>query len=499
MGEVVKKTCKYIKTRLEYISPKEWAIFLTAVFVLSIMPLLILGKYVYPCADDYTFGSRCYFVWKDTHSVFMTVLQACRGSIDLFFEWAGCFSSSFFMILQPAVFGDKYYHLTPLIMIGIVSVGTTFFFHALLGKGLQGNHWQVQSIVMLLLFAIIQGAPGPNQAYFWYNGATHYTLMYGFWMLLMGTVILFLLTTEKKKKIAYLVVSSILGIIVGAGNYLTALNGALLYAFLLLVLVVVKKFKEKILILIPVFFYFLSFILSVTAPGNKVREAGSAGMNPLKAILVSFYYLFNYCFGQWMGWMQIVTLCFVGIIFGKMSKKMKFDFSYPLLVIGLLMGLAAAMMTPCLFGMGNIEGERITTVVYTVFMVYLTLGVCYVTGWISQRTTQIKTEGFVYNLALITCLLILVVGYVITVIPEPQTFTTSEAVRELVTGEAKQYGETLEKRTKVYHSGEKNLIVDKLPVQPPLLYTTDIQSDPQDWENLGVCRFFGLESVQTKK
>lgn len=485
-----------------FVTPKNLAILNTVLFVVTLIPLFLLANYVFPCADDYTFGSRCHFVWVETHSVLATMLQAIRGSIDLFFSWAGCLSSSFFMIIQPAVFGERIYCITPYLMLGIVCIGSTLLLHVLGRRLCKESFWYVQSIAMLFLIAVIQCAPGPEQAYFWYNGAAHYTLMYGFFTVLCGVIILLLVAEDKKKKIVYALLATILGIIVGGGNYLTALNGILLSICLIAGLICSKKVKKNSILFLPLLFYYTMFFLSVLAPGNKVREAGSEGMAPLKAVFVSFYYLFNYCFGKWMNWMQILMLVFAVIVFWNMAKKTEFEFPYPVFVVVTLMGLAAAMMTPCLFGMGNIEAGRITTVVYTVFLLYLLISVCYVTGWVQKHMTITTGEisfSMPSQMAIVLCLGLLALGTVITMIPEPESFTSSEAIRELRSGEAAAYRQTMERRSKAYRSGEKDLVVEKLEVHPLLLYTSDIQEDPMDWENQGICRFFNLNSVRVEQ
>lgn len=37
-----------------------------------------------------------------------------------------------------------------------------------------------------------------------------------------------------------------------------------------------------------------------------------------------------------------------------------------------------------------------------------------------------------------------------------------------------------------------------MPAQPVLLYFSDIKEDVLDWENRGLCRFYGLEGVRVK-
>ena len=52
---------------------------------------------------------------------------------------------------------------------------------------------------------------------------------------------------------------------------------------------------------------------------------------------------------------------------------------------------------------------------------------------------------------------------------------------------------------KIYRSGEKSIVVESLPAEPVLLYFSDIKEDPEDWENRGLCRFYGIDSVRVEK
>ena len=133
----------------------------------------------------------------------------------------------------------------------------------------------------------------------------------------------------------------------------------------------------------------------------------------------------------------------------------------------------------------------------------------YVTGWVrrkadaaSERKEQTAKEmHFSVNevWCILGCLLFFAFASVITVIPEPHYFTLSSALTDLTNGSAKAYGNTMKERAVLYNSGEKDIAVEPLPTQPQLLYFSDIKEDPEDWENLGLCRFYGIDSVRVKK
>ena len=487
----------------EFFTPKNIAIILTIIYVLSLVPLLMLAGYDYPCADDYTFGSRCRFIWEETHSVWQLLKQAVTAAGWYYINWAGCFSSSFFMVLQPAIYGEQFYAITPYLMLGIMSFGTIYFVHALMTKCLKCNVWYVQSILMVMLLVIVQCNMGAVEAYFWYNGASHYTLMYGFSMFLYGTIIMFLMERKKAKRIIYIVISCILAIIVGGGNYLTSLNAALVFVFLVLGLILFGAFAKNKGILLPVICLYVSFLASVLAPGNSVRAEGSAGLSPIKAVILSFYYMFNYCMSEWTTWFVILCMVIVAVIFWNAAGKMEFEFKYPVVVAAGMFCMTAAAITPCLYGMGNIEAKRIKSIIFTMYILCLTLTICYVTGWLRKQFSYLIVEKTIYTnnskIVLMTVMALIAAGYVLTATPEPDTFTTSEALVESFSGEAKAYGEVMKVRTQMYRSGEKNLVVPRVPTNPKLLFVSDVKENPDDWENEGVCRFFELESVQLEK
>ena len=150
---------------------------------------------------------------------------------------------------------------------------------------------------------------------------------------------------------------------------------------------------------------------------------------------------------------------------------------------------------------------------FTMYILILTLCVGYVTGWVRKKWDALsagsikkqmsrETENR-FSISAIWCLTgcILFFGFagMISIIPEPHYFTFSSALTDLGNGSAQAYRHALEERTELYRSGEKNIVVEPLPAQPALLYFSDIKADSEDWENRGVCRFYGLESVKVKE
>ncbi len=494
----------------KFITPANLLFFFIILYVASLIPLFLIGCYNYPVADDYTFGAACRNVWIESHSIISVIIRAATRAWEYYLNWAGCMSSSFFMALQPGVFGESLYKITPFLMIGITSISMVFFMRAVFIKFLKGNSYLVYSITVFMLFVMIQCMPEPAEGLFWYNGSLHYTFMNGISLVLYGVLISALLEKNVRRKRRDFIISAILGFIVGLGNFMTALNAGIVFALLILAIIIGKKFKEQRLIIIPSVVFYLAFIINVTAPGNTVRAATSNGMNPIKAIFASFYYVLDYCLGDWSGWVVLIFVIITATLFWNISKGVDFNFPYPLFVVALNYCILAAMITPPLYGSGNIEAGRIKSLIFIMYILLLTLTVCYVTGWAQKRlegagiaTFKVSKEVTLSpnsKAAVIACIAFLFIGSVLCVIPNPEYYTFSMAAVDLLNGNAKAYAEAMQERIEIYNdSAGMDVEVAALSVKPKLLCTSDISEDSEDWINLGVCRFYGLNSVRVSK
>ena len=88
------------------IKMKHVTIAFIVIYVLTILPILFLGIYDYPCADDYSYASATRQVWLQSHSVWQVLKEAAATSASRYQTWQGTFTSIFFMALQPAIWTE---------------------------------------------------------------------------------------------------------------------------------------------------------------------------------------------------------------------------------------------------------------------------------------------------------------------------------------------------------------------------------------------------------
>ena len=493
---------KWIKRIQKLLTPKRLAVFLTVVYVVSLVPLLWIAKYNYPSADDYTNGSRCHQIWEMGGSVFRVIGEALLRTVDEWFTWRGCYTSSFLSALPPNIWGDNLYFLTPWLVLLTLSGSMLYLLHEILVKAMKADQYTSHSISMLVLLITVQCLyeQGRVEAFYWYSGAINYTFVYGLSLLFYGLLISAGYAKGKKRTVR-LILASVMGFLTAGGNQMTMLNAAIVMLVMIGIMICRKKWKEQLGLLLPIGTFFVGFVLAVIAPGNFVRAGAAAGMNPLKAIIVSLYGCLDLAIDEWTNWPLIVMVIVMIPLFWHIAEKSDFTFRYPMVVVFFGYGLVSAMLTPPLFALGNIEAGRIQALLYFMYVLVLTLCVGYITGWAQKKYHP--CSGISENVGiwcLLGCFAFLLFGSLITVIPEPHYYSATSAMTDLLNGSAGVYGAEQRGRTEFYHDRNNDMVeVDDFSEKPSLLFFSDITADENDWTNKGVARFYDLEAVVIKK
>ena len=83
---------EYFKFKNSYFQISVASIFL---LVIAIIPLVIIGFYAHPCADDYSYGYYTHAFWSTTKSLSQTLQWALYQVKSTYQTWQGTFSSVF--------------------------------------------------------------------------------------------------------------------------------------------------------------------------------------------------------------------------------------------------------------------------------------------------------------------------------------------------------------------------------------------------------------------
>lgn len=500
---------KLLEKWMGYITPKILARAAIVGYVLTMIPLLLIARYNFPSADDYSFGDTCRYAWETTHSIWQVLKEAFLLSWESYFNWMGSFTSEVISALHPAVFKEELYSITTWIMLGMLTFSTAYLLKGIFVKVFKADKYMARIVIISVLFVSIQclTRQGRVEAFYWYCGSVRYIFLHSTSLFFYGMMVR-AACSEGKKRTRYLAGASVLGFLIGGGNQMTSLNVAIILGTAMVYMIVTKKGKEYKAFWIPIGCFYLGFIVSAAAPGNWVRTSGTAGMGAVKSVLVSFYYCLDYVLGEWTGWPVLLLIAILIPLFWHMVQQTEYDFRYPVLVVFFGYCLVSAMITPPLFAVGNIEAGRLQALIFFMYILVLTLCVGYVTGWVrkqwdkGRRTQDASESAFSMNTrcCLIGCAAFFLLASGLSIIPEPHYYAFTSAVTDLRNGSAKAYGEALLQRAELYNSDAQGILeVKPLPAEPALLFFSDITSDVEDWQNKALARFYRKDGVIVKR
>lgn len=521
---------------------------LIVIYALSLIPVLVIGKYDYPSADDFSMGLGTRLVYEATGSLLAVAGKILSETARYYRTWIGYFTSCLFTTVSPATFGEAWYALTPAVILLALHVGVAVFFYALMEKALGMNRYARRCMTVLALFLMVQRMPEGSlrvEAFYWYSGAGNYTLTFSAGLLYLAFYVLSVCGVRSKNRSLFLVLACIMGFLAGGGNYLSALSFAVVS-----VLFAVYLVKRKIGRLLPAAFYLCGFAVSCLSPGNRIRGGEAEGYGALKSILLSLYYTLSYPLSQWMNWAVLLILALAGVIFwmgfaeiefsganakaggaaasekagetvrgaaapekaGSGAQAVQLGFTAPFPAAVLAYGIVSCVVTPALYAQGNMDAGRIQSTFWLHAVLVLLLLEWYLVGGLYRRFSKEQNASAVsclQNASAASCLrngaggfvrailLFFIVFSLLAVKGNPDFYTGTSAVSELLDGSTAQYGRENEERLRILKNPrEKDAVLPRYTVQPNLLYFEDVSEDPDDWINQKMSEYYGKNSIR---
>ncbi len=353
-----------------------------------------------------------------------------------------------------------------------------------------------RNISCIILVLSINFVVNKHEAFFWWDGAEAYTLMYSLSLFLFSFVIKIYFSKKFTTRLLYVIISTLLAMIIGGGNFSTSLLTVLL---LLCFVFVVFMNKRKLLpyYLLIILVLLAGFIISIIAPGNSVRAATEkAGESPVKAIVHSVFYAVTYIV-QWTGFAQIAGFIIIAIIAMICTKKTKCQYKYPLLVFIISVLVFAAQFTPPLYAISSIGSGRQVNIYYYSYYLFISFNIFYFCGWLNKkriikvRTDNIKKSYVLCGLLMLICMFI---GGCINYRLKNLTFV--DTMLALKNGTPQMYSMEYKERIEEIKSG-KTMISDVKTI-PDFFAPLNIKEDPDYWTNRGIAKYYNVENIILK-
>lgn len=541
-----------------------WTLWLVAAGALAaltamLVPLLAISAYNHSYADDWHYGVWAHLALQSSAGDPLSALGAAYDQVKTAYtDWQGTYTAIFLMALEPGIVGeDAYVVAAPAIMASLVAA-TFWSSHVLLREWLHFDRPSWIAVASLVLVLQTQLLPSPVEALFWYNSAVYYTFFHSLMLVLLGMVLRSVDPNRSKPVLKLVIASTVVAFVLAGGNFVTVL----VTGELLVVLCVVlwrRNVTSFSWALLPTAALFCGAVISMTAPGNSVRQQTQYPQDALGAAdtiwrssLSAFQYLSSWTTGLVVLAMGVIAVLAVRAAFGKDAPRRAWRL--PGLVSVGLVALFATSFTPTFYSMGTVGPGRVQDVRLELYVVLLVLDVVYWAGWAAwkvraRRERDVPTSAVAAQarpasgllssspeavapaagdegpaagrcqgpaaeppatsrspllgartVSAICGMLLLVFaltyGSIASDTKTGEDLTSVSATRSLVSGQAADYDQQVRDRLQTIESStESTLQVPFYTNAPKVLFMGDIRDNMSNYINYRLCQWYGKTSI----
>ena len=361
-------------------------------FILSVIPLYVIGMYAHPSVDDYYYGTETVQVWNETHSFASVVKCSFDEMINTYNIWQGNFSAIFLMRLQPGIFGEQYYFIAPLILLSAYMGFSIFFFYTALKKIFKADSYLAATVGICLTFVSMQLCTTPSDSFYWFNGAIYYTFFYSL-MLFLFALLIRMRTAKAAGTIILTAISSVSAFLIGGSNYAAALfmciilalsAGSAVYFVILRKNKVIRPYHMAAYIIVAAA-AMAGLFISMAAPGNALRQQSVGGSTGIVRTFVYTFAFGGYSIAKVLNAPCLIFFICMIPVFYRIARRSGFTYRYPLLVAVFTFGLYCSMGTPVFYAQGLRMPYRMMNIIFFAAYVLITFNLIYFLGWIGNK------------------------------------------------------------------------------------------------------------------
>ena len=459
-----------------------------SVFVLSILPILYMGRYIQPLWDDYG-SSYVIHLLVIAKQYYMASFEILLNAIWTWFAWQGTYSAEMLFAMQPGAWIIPSYWVTPFIIIGSITAAYILFWRTLAKYVFQSKASYGTIIAMLILTVQFQYTPYIHSAFYWFNGAIYYGFFYALMIIEISYVIRMLFSNEYNKRLLIF-----LAVFISGGNYSTALINVLILICMCMIAYIQKSEKLASLKLITIAALF-GFAISILAPGNAVRAAENTAMPAGKAIISSIIYALKNIY-HWFRLPQIGLILLLTPIVYYMVRNVKISFGNMMVAVIILFGLFAAQATPAFYAMSHGGAERqIDMYYYSFYMLMILCLVCFVTWiasvskkkWLDSKNFRVMAVG-----VSLFGMIIFIYGVHNIGISETNTY---KVMAEIGSGRAAAYEREFNEKIDEIIASDKECYIKDIENSSDILPSFGLNEDPEYWTNNFLALYYGKEKI----
>ena len=510
---------------------KRLSLVIIILFLLSLLPLVLVGLHARPTWDDYAFSALSSFspAGELDHYISRSVRYAAQNGnpldivravfrtvSDNYLEWQGTFSAIALFSIHPAVlFGANAYPLTMFMTLFALIAATLFLLKTIFQKN-------YLILGLIILACSIQWVPHIAQGFFWYNGAVYYTFFYS--IMLFNVSLKIRLLRKSTTHLPLIFAISFLSFFIGGGNFVTALLGLLLNGLFFLFTLfqnrkqLTKAGKKYLPFCLFSLLSLTGLLLSMAAPGNAVRGDLFGTAFSFSHVFATIIASITLALSDIIAWTSpgILLLLFLSLpLLWQRVKDTTFTYPLPFLVLVASFLLLAAQNAPPLYAMNFGGDPKLRNIVFFSYLLLLFGNVFYMMGWLQKRKQlslpPLKGKILVFPSCIALFLLPFALGLGfgggvhMNLQQTPASFLT---LRDLQQGNPQQFLAEHRARQQLLENTNDTIVtipafeampLTLLPFEPYCwesgLMIAELTHAPTHWTNRGLAAYYGVSAV----
>ena len=459
-------------------------------FILCLAPLLYLSRYDVPCADDYIYGTAAHLTLVHGGGVGKAIAAALEHTIHVYRNWQGSYSAVFLMCLQPGVFSENLYCLTPWIMAISLFSGLFSLCMCLMNKIFKLPHHIGVILAGMIGILYLLLMPYPSETFYWYNGSVYYTFFHGIAMLAVALAI----HTAKNGGFFRITGLSLLAAFLAGGNLITGLTLSLLALSGFFLLILKKDITGIKHLLLPFLVLLVFFSFNVFAPGYSMRQIDTQHTPDAVSAIPGSFWKGLYYAAYWFRLPVLGGMFVLGLLFWAVLPECPFRFRFPGLISLWSYCLLSAMFCPTMYAMGWEGPGRVQNIIFCSYLLLLALNLFYWLGWLSQRLGSkehtIGPKLLPTLCALTLCLVLLAISAALR-----GAISLASAYTALSGGQAATYYQEAQERLVILKDPSIRVAKLKPYSDPPYLLFFDDLYEPDSWQNRDMANYYEKDCV----
>lgn len=488
---------------MQKITYKRIMLVMIILFAVSLLPILYCSFFDYATGDDLWEGAAAYRVLANQGTVkefFSAVYEWAK--VD-YLGWEGNWSSIILWCMEPSIWGEKVYCVTPWIALFSICGGVGYFMHYFLKKYFASDTFFWVIISIIVCFFSIQYMPYVKSGIFWYTGMINYVVPYGLCLASFVWMDQFIETGKKR----YCVFTALFFAYLGGAGYIPIVLAFEIAALIILINLFShqkEKIQRALWLMIPVILLLTGFVFSAVSPGNAARGGESYYFGAARAVLTIFESIKQGAV-EGIGWFITVRPLFLTLPFLVIAAweqidlaKVRLKLKNPLLIIAALFLISCSVYAPGIYAQSEVSGG-VPDSIYFVFLMTYVIGVIYLTcyvkklcmnkGWnIGKERIMEKLRGLTVLGIILFCI---VFGRFLI-----SNMTDYICIRFISSGQLRDFEYQMQERLSILNDPEiVNAVVPEMnDEQGPFMHMA-LLADPDAYTNRATARFYGKESV----